>query len=105
MSARCGRGREDMVQRLRRPPFRLVLPDKAFDFANPMLGLRNAEIPTDFPCERFRDFRVPRQRGTPVICRITPPRMPPPLADQHAPLLPKVSNQLVPFHAERFTSS
>jgi hypothetical protein len=55
------------------------------------LGIRNAEVAAYFSRQRIGDFGMSGYSRTPIIRWISPPRMAPAFADQHATMPPKMS--------------
>ena len=72
---------------------------------SPRLRLSDAEVAADFAGEETVDFRVARDRRAAAICRIAPPRMIAPFANEHAAMRRKVAEQCAPFHTESIASS
>jgi hypothetical protein len=74
-------------------------------FGSVLSRFRNAQVPADFAGKWVGDLDMPGDSGAPIVGRVAPPRMPPPLADKHTAVPLEMADQIVPLHGLRLTSS
>src|SRR5260370_23341537 len=60
-------------------------------------GFRDAQVPADLAGKGVWDLGMPGYSGTPIVGRVAPPGMTPSLADEHAAVPLKMTDEIVPF--------